>query len=170
MNRFLLFFILALFTLSCNNVDTANKPAASTQPQSPTPPQQQIPVQGKQLYPSVPVEKIQSLWNDCDYVDYTYINLPLSMNRQELNDIRHTLRQISDQPALINDNCPLLGNMLFYQKGEIALEANVYYSQGCNYFVFLENNKPKYANFMTPSGITFFKDIMDKFKGMQKQQ
>lgn len=170
MNRFYLFFIISLFTFSCNNPGKVKQPT-TTQTQTPPPTQkQQIPVQGKQLYPSVPVEKIQSLWNDCDYVDYSYINLPLSMNRKELNDIRHSLAQISEQPALINDRCPLLGSILFYQKGDIALEANIYYSHGCNYFVFLENNKPKYANFMTASGITFFKDIMDKFSAMQKQQ
>ena len=165
MNRFLFFLVVGLLFFSCKNTEKAKQ----TTTQTPPPKQQQIQVQGKQLYPSVPLEKIQSLWNDCDYVDYSYINLPLSMNRKDLNDIRHTLAQISEQPALINDRCPAIGNILFYQKGEIALEANIYYSQGCNYFVFLENNKPKYANFMTPSGIAFFKDIMDKFSKMQKQ-
>lgn len=168
MNRFLFFLVVGLLFFSCKNANKTNQSSTTATTQTP-PPKQQIPVQGKQLYPSVPVEKIQSLWEKCDYVDYSYINLPLSMNRQEMNDIRHSLGQISDQPALINDRCPLLGSMLFYQNGEIALEANIYYSQGCNYFVFMEDNKPKYANFMTPSGISFFKDIMDKFSKMQKQ-
>ncbi len=169
MNRFFLFIIVSLFAFSCNNTEKAKQVSTPAQTQTPTPPKQPTPVQGKQLYPSIPRATIQSLWQECDYVDYSFINLPLSMNRQEMNDIRHTLTHISEQPALINDQCPLLGSMLFYQKGELALEGNIYYSPGCTYFVFMENNKPKYANFMSSDGIAFFKDIMGKFSKMQKQ-
>ena len=92
------------------------------------------------------------------------------MNRTEPQDIQHTLSHISAQPALINENCPPIGRMLFYQKGNIALEARVYYSPGCSYFVFLENQKPVYANFMTSAGMTFFNDVIGKFKKLTTQQ
>lgn len=172
--RFFLFISIIFSAIACENSPTST-PAKTTQETKTAtpPPSSNTPtntVQGKELYPSVPVELIQSLFEKCDYVDYSYNNLPFSMNRKEQRDIQHSLTQISSQPALINDNCQPLGRVLFYQNAEIALEAIIYYSQGCNYFVFVENNKPKYANYMTSTGVNFFKDILANFAKMQKQQ
>ena len=160
MFRFIPILIISLFLFSCNNTEKVKSPTTpKVEKSAPT----TIKVRGKQLYPSVPVEIIQSIANQCDYVDIGFENLPISINRKEPNDIMHTLRQIAGEPALINDSCPLLGSIIFYQHGKIALEGRIYFSEGCNYFVFLENNQPKYANFMTASGISFFKDIISKF-------
>ena len=167
MFRFIFILNICLFSFSCN--DTGKKTTANKveKPAAQKPAPTTIKVQGKKLYPSVPVETIQSIANKCDYVDIGFENLPISINRKEPSDIIHTLRQIAGEPALINDACPLLGTIIFYRDGDIALEGEIYFSEGCNYFVFLENNKPKYANFMTASGITFFKDIISKFGGKQ---
>ena len=170
MYRLLIFSIAItlLFSFSCNET----KPTKTTESAKTTTPTATVPtkiaVQGKAMYPSVPVEIIKSLFEKCDYVDYSFENLPLSINRQEPRDIQHSLAQIAAEPALINEACPPLGRMLYYQNGEIALEGIIYFSEGCNYFVFLENNKPKYANFMTASGINFFKDLLSKLGGMKK--
>lgn len=170
MIRWISILVLILTLISCD--EQVNKPEPNQTQSTATTPQpssQSIKAKGEVLYPSVPQELIKSLWENCDYVDYTYDNLPLSMNRQEKRDIQHSLYQIAAQPALIDNSCPPLGRVLFYQNNEIALEGRIYYSQGCHYFVFLENNQPKYANFMTKDGITFFKDITDKFSNMNKQ-
>ncbi len=170
MVRLLLIFATIFFLFSCGNT----KPKKTTQPstsaiQQPTP-VAPIQAKGEELYPSVPTDLIRSLATNCDYIDYSFDHYPVSMNRSEPQDIKHTLMQISAQPALINKDCPPIGRMLFYQKGSIALEARVYYSEGCSYFVFLDNQKPVYANFMTASGISFFKDVIGKFKKLTTQQ
>ncbi|MEM6965343.1 MAG: hypothetical protein AAF573_11295 [Bacteroidota bacterium] len=172
MIRWITILVLIFSIGACK--EQSNKTAANEKNQTaatppPTPPSQPTKVRGEVLYPSVPTELVASLWENCDYVDYTYDNLPLSMNRKEKRDIQHSLYQISNEPALINNSCTPLGSVLFYQNNEIALEGRIYYSPGCNYFVFLENNKPKYANFMTKDGVIFFKDITEKFSKMNQQ-
>ena len=52
----------------------------------------------------------------------------------------------------INFNYFELNSPLF----EIFLEAEMYFSPDCAYYVFLKNNKPAFANEMTTDGIAFF--------------
>jgi len=101
--------------------------------------------------------------------NYSFNNLPFTISRQEPNDLRHSLAQVAQEVALIDDNCPPFGRMIYYKDGNVALEGLIYFSQGCNYFVFLENNQPKYANFMTPSGVQFFNGLLGQFNKSTQQ-
>ena len=124
---------------------------------------------GKAMYPSIPFKTIKALYEKCDYVDYSFNNLPFTISRQEPNDLRHSLGQIAQEVALVDSNCSPFGRMIYYKDGEVALEGLIYYSKGCNYFVFLENNQPKYANFMTPSGVQFFNGLLAQLQQTPKQ-
>lgn len=163
--QFFTILCLAFFAFSCNNTEkaTASKTKTENTSQLPTIPTK-IKSNGKALYPSIPFGTIKALYEKCDYVDYSFNNLPFTISRQEPNDLRHSLAQIAQEVALIDENCPPFGRMIYYKDGNVALEGLIYFSKGCNYFVFLENNQPKYANFMTPSGIQFFNGLLAQFK------
>ncbi len=40
------------------------------------------------------------------------------------------------------------------------MEADLYFQEGCTYYVFLKNNKPAYANLMTDDAIGYMNNIM----------
>jgi len=164
--RFLTIFAIALFAFSCNNTEKPTSPKTKTPP---PPIETKVKSNGKALYPSIPFETIKALYEKCDYVDYSFNNLPFTISRQEPNDLRHSLAQVAQEVALIDDNCPPFGRMIYYKDGNVALEGLIYFSQGCNYFVFLENNQPKYANFMTPSGVQFFNGLLGQFNKSTQQ-
>ena len=157
MLRFFTILSIAIFAFSCTDTEKATPPKATTQPPVV---ETKVKSQGKIVYPSIPFETIKALYEKCDYVDYSFESLPFTINRQEPNDVRHSLAQVAQKVALVDDSCPVFGRMVYYKDGDIALEALIYYSKGCNYFVFLEDNQPKYANFMTPSGIQFFNGLL----------
>ena len=168
--RFITILCFALFALSCNNTEkpTAPKTKSETTPQPPAV-ETKMKSNGKALYPSIPFGTIKALYDKCDYVDYSFDNLPFTISRQEPNDLRHSLGQIAQEVALIDANCPPFGRMLYYKDGKVALEGLIYFSKGCNYFVFLENNQPKYANFMTPSGVQFFNGLLAQLQQAPQQ-
>lgn len=153
--------LLGLFCLaiSCNNKNT---PQGSTPQQttSTTPPQSA----GEQLYPSVSGEVVKHLWDNSTGVDYIMYNMNFSMNRTEQNDIRNSLVHIGNQAALIQKGCKPLGRVMFKDDDGIKLEADLYFSQKCKYFVFMENNKPAQANFMSDEGVKFFTNVFNNMK------
>ena len=165
--RFFTLLCIALFAFSCNNTEKPTTP--KKQIETVNQPPLKIKSNGKALYPSIPFETIKALYDKCDYVDYSFDNLPFTINRQEPNDLRHSLGQVAQEVALVDENCPPFGRMVYYKDGDVALEGLIYFSKGCNYFVFLENNQPKYANFMTPSGVQFFNGLLAQFKQTPQQ-
>lgn len=165
--RLFTFLCISLFAFSCDNTE---KPKTKAQPTTQASPiETKVKSNGQALYPSIPFGTIKALYDKCDYVDYSFDNLPFTISRQEPNDLRHSLGQIAQEVALVDANCPTFGRMVYYKDGNIALEGLIYFSQGCNYFVFLENNQPKYANFMTPSGVQFFNGLLSQFKQTPQQ-
>jgi hypothetical protein len=161
---------LAILIFSCDNSGKTNtsKKDLELTTQSPAI-ETKIKSNGKAMYPSIPFKTIKALYEKCDYVDYSFNNLPFTISRQEPNDLRHSLGQIAQEVALVDSNCSPFGRMIYYKDGEVALEGLIYYSKGCNYFVFLENNQPKYANFMTPSGVQFFNGLLAQLQQTPKQ-
>ena len=120
--RFITILCFALFALSCNNTEkpTAPKTKSETTPQPPAV-ETKMKSNGKALYPSIPFGTIKALYDKCDYVDYSFDNLPFTISRQEPNDLRHSLGQIAQEVALIDANCPPFGRMLYYKDGKLSL-------------------------------------------------
>jgi len=158
---FRILILLGIFCLaiSCNNTNTST-PTPSN-PSTPPPPPQPV---GEQLYPSVSGEVVQHLWDNSTGVDYIMYNMNFSMNRKEQNDIRNSLIHIGNQPALIQKGCNPMGRIMFKDDDGIKLEADIYFSNSCKYFVFMENNKPVQANFMSDEGIKFFANVFNNMK------
>lgn len=111
--------------------------------------------------PGVPQELIAELWENCDYVDYIFHDLPFSISQSEQPAVRANLNYISPDPlGSLNPDCKPIGREFFHIKGEIAYEADVYYSDNCFYYVFMKNEKPMYANKMSDTGINFYAQII----------
>ncbi len=154
MYRLFLFAIL-LISFSCNNASESAAEETTEAAAEPT-------------LNSLPVESVQYLWENCDYIDYMFYYLPISMSLNEKGAIQYALRHISADAAIINPECKPIGRVFYQVKGENALEADIFFQEGCTYFKFLNNNKPVFANYMTDDGIKYLNDNIKKANEMNQ--
>jgi len=109
---------------------------------------------------SIPEKVYLRLLAECDYVDILFFDSPVSMGQDDYAGIQSTLTFITKQIAKPAPDCKPLGRISYMIKGEIIAEADFYCSEGCTYMLFMEDNKPKYANVLSPNGIQFFQNIL----------
>lgn len=90
------------------------------------------------------------------------------MSLDEKASIQNTFAQVSQLPATVNPNCGKQGiaRITYQIKGEIVAESEMFFSDGCKYFVFYEEGKPKYSNQITPQGVEYLTNL---FKSIQNR-
>lgn len=109
--------------------------------------------------PPLPMDRAKSLWETCDYIDYVFYELPFSMSLDQKSDIQGTVRHISASPVpVLKPECKSIGRIFFQANGENILSAEFYFAvkEGCFYYVFIEDNKPTYANLLTEDAVAYY--------------
>lgn len=159
-----LFFaaLLCLLLTACGDKNNAANTATTTTPTN-TPP---ATTTTANTYPSIPLERLEYLWDNADYMDVIFYDLPISMNQNSLENIRSTLIHISDQTPQILPECKSIGRIFFQVEGKAIETAEIYFQQGCTFYLWLENDQPAFANMMTEDGISFYNNI---FRQVQEQ-
>jgi len=163
MNRIIPLLLLAfLFTCCQQNksgeqqaATSAAETSAATQPSTDT-------------LPSAPFNLIEKLWKECTQVDYIFYNYPFTVSLDEKASIQYSVRHIAETPAPLKPECQPTGRVTYQINGNIVLEGNFYFSEGCTYFVFYKNQEKLYANYMMPEAVEFFNKQIKQ--GMELQQ
>lgn len=156
------------FLLACTNNSSDTSKSQATTPTQETPQQQAAP-QGKP-YPSVPAEFIKTLWDNTEFIDYTFYELPISMSFDNKGSIQTVLKHISSTPAVVPTNCKPTGRAYFQKQGNDIATVEFYILKGCNYYVFIEDGKSKYGNVLTQEGINFYQNSINQAMGQMQQQ
>lgn len=110
-------------------------------------------------YPAMGTQDIAMLYSQVDKVDIIFYNLPISVNQEDPTSAKNTALYVSPASPRIREQCQALGRLTFMSDGEIIREADVFCEPGCEYLLFIENNKPIYANAMGHAGIAFFNNV-----------
>lgn len=165
--RFTLYTLLITLSfalISCGGeaskkeTSTANAKPSQSAPTAPKPG-----VKNQVALESIPRSVIMDLWQNCTYIDYIFHDLPFSMSQDEKESIQANLNYIATEAqAYIPNNCKAMARQMFHVGGDIVLECDVYLSDNCQFYVFVENEKPKYANKMTPDALKFFGTMFSK--------
>jgi len=101
------------------------------------------------------------MWEEGQMIDYLFHELPFSMNQNEIASIRTNMTYISERALdKIPNNCKPIARQFYQVNGEIIFEGDVYFSEGCKFYVFHVDGKPKYGNYMSDSGIQFFTNMI----------
>ena len=169
----LIALLLVVFLGACNNDKTDKTPATDAPTVSTPAPSATPAAKTEVLYPAYPEEKLKFLFDNSDYVDYVFYELPISMSLNEQASIQYSVSHVSLEPAPINANCKSLGRIFFQQTGENIAEAEIVFNgpENCSYFIFYENGQKKYANAMTEAGIKYLQqNLMNAIKSMQNAQ
>lgn len=122
--------------------------------------------------PGVPKEVLIKLLNECTYVDYIFHKLPFSISQSEEPGIDQNISFINfDKPVIrIPKDCKAIGRKFFHIKGEIVYDVDVYLTNNCKFYVFVDKkNKPMYANYMTDAGVQFYSNIAQQARGAAQQ-
>lgn len=113
-------------------------------------------------YPSMSNQEITNLHSITEKVDMIFYDLPMSINQDDAKSAKNTALYISPAPAIMNSPCKALGRLSWISKGVIVKEADIYVDAGCQYFIFMQDNKPVAANAMAESGVEFFNQIISQ--------
>ena len=152
--------ITALLLASCEQ--------GSKEPQQ-QPEQTAAPQPAATTLPSLPMDILKNLWDNCDYVDYVFYNLPISMSLNNQPSIQNSLSHIASDPAPVLPQCKSIGRLFYQIKGENVQMAEIYFTAGCTYFVFLKDDKPAYSNYITPEGVAYLNNIFSQ-AGIKPEQ
>lgn len=115
--------------------------------------------------PPMPKERLQNLWDNCDYIDFVFFDLDFSMSQEEKSAIQGTVAGIGANAPTLNPACKPIGRVFFQVAGKNVEEADLVMGQGCVYYIFQENNKPAYANLLTERGFKFYQDVFTQVLG-----
>jgi hypothetical protein len=86
----------------------------------------------------------------------------MSLDKQE--DIIQSLRSIGSESPISTEGCKAFGKMFFQIKHRLFLEADIYFSNGCTYFVYIINGVPVWSNEMSTEGVVFFNEVLKQKK------
>jgi hypothetical protein len=143
---------------------------------TPTPPVEKTPVvapaQTPELtgpeIPGLPQDIMKKLLNKCTYIDYIFHNYTFSISQNEDTDIDRNINFIDINKPLgrLVSGCKPMARKFFHIKGNIEYDVDVYLSDKCSYYVFVDKkNKPIYANIMTETGKEFYASIIKQATG-----
>lgn len=157
---FLIFSIL-IFT-ACQNSSQNGNTTSTNQPQAqPASPQEQL--------PALPMEIKQKLFNECAAVDYIFYDEPFTMSLVEKPAIQFVVNHIGDAAVQLNPACKPNGHISYQVNGDIFIESDFYYTNGCIYFVFLQKQQKVYASNMTQEGLNYINNQIQEAAKMRQQ-
>lgn len=114
--------------------------------------------------PSITFEEMKELYEGCDFIDIIFYNVEFSMSVKNKSNIQRMVAFASPDVAQINPNCKAMGRLFFQKNGELIVEADMYYDDQCQYFVFQKNGKNAYANNITQEGQAYFAKIFSQVR------
>ncbi len=117
-----------------------------------------------ETYPSLPQERAQYLWDNCDYIDIIFYQLDFTMSLDQQGSIRKALQHFSREPATISPGCQPAGRIFYQSQGDILAEADLYFDPQCQMFLFYEDGRKAYTNGMTPAGLEFFQNVFTQIQ------
>ncbi len=170
MSRIISFFLFLTFSLiSCNSSQTNNKQVKKDA----TPPAVKEVDAYTAYLPSITTDEMEILWKTCNQMDYIFYELPISSSVNDSLSAQVHLRHISDSPVRneVKTRCGKAMGRIFYKaEGEDLMDAEVYFSGGCAFFVFYKNGKATYCNLMTPDGVNHFNQLIAAASGKSPNQ
>ena len=169
-----LFLSLTLCTLLWACGDKPAKTTGNSPTQNTTDQQQSQRPQNDIPFKMLPNEIVMDMYENAELLDYIFHSLPFSMSQDEKESIQTNITYIGGLPQqFIPAGCEPIARQFYQIKGEIKYEADVYYSEGCKFYLFYVNGEPSFANQMSTTGQKFFDQMisqaMNTAKGLNAQ-
>ncbi len=119
-----------------------------------------------QTVPRAEQSFVQDLFNRVDQIDYIFNTFDFSMSITEPNAVKSNIATLSgDSVGSITTQCKPIGRQMFMSKGEMLAEADLYFSEGCHYLIFVEKEKPVSGSKFNDRGIEFYNSVFAQANG-----
>ncbi len=119
---------------------------------------------GKKMELSVlAADKVSSLKRECTSVDLISLrkNINVSMSFDNPQAISIILSFITDEVGDLTNLCTPDAHLVFQKNGEILQDLDLYYTNGCNALLFMDQQgKTIGANKVSNEGVDFFKNFL----------
>jgi hypothetical protein len=119
---------------------------------------------GPHALPPMDKATYEQLQSTVTQVDYIFHSLPFSVNQTERPAIQTNLAMISPERANDVTGCPIFARESFQVNGEIVLEADIYFNEGCYAYVFYQGKDKVFANKITDQGKQFYNNLINQVK------
>jgi len=155
LTKSLLLFIMIIFCLTaCKSDEKKVKNPA------------EIVTQEGVVVPRADENLVRNLFNNVDQIDYIYNSFDFSMSISEPNAIKSNIATLSGQEiGILPANCKPVGRQMFMAKGEMLAEADLYFTPGCQFLVFVEKEKPISGSMFNEQGILFYTNVFRQAQG-----
>jgi len=178
-------FLFGLLLISCNQDTPATQENATTPTEEKAPTNKQEAFEkakadmastaesfsGVEMLPSIDISVMENLWANCDYVDYVYYELPISASLDNKQSIQSAIQHIAENPAGKIPTCKAIGRVFYQVEGENTLQGDIFFSEGCTYFLWLDKKGKYFAgNLMMDSAMKFFASNIQAARGKVPQQ
>jgi len=121
--------------------------------------------------PALPQDYFSKLKTRADYVDYIFYDYPISFSQTEVPGIRQVVDFIDRESTTMPENCTPSAMVAFLSEGEILAEGDIYFLDGCSYFVFFDENRtPTYSHRLSQSGANYFNNVLKQYFETVQQQ
>lgn len=118
----------------------------------------------------LPQDIKQNLLEKCDYIDYTFYNFDFSMSQSAPGAIKSNLALLSDEVQTnIPTECKPIGRKYYHINGEIVMEAELYFSDNCLFYIYKDNNTTLFGNKLSAQGVNFYGNVIQQAAAARKQ-
>ncbi len=127
--------------------------------------QQLTSVKQLQSKEGITAEIVSIIVDSCSHVDMFFNDYPVSMSQNEKNSIISDLTYIStDAIVEIPVQCKPVGRKVYNGNGEVLIEADLYFSEGCYFMVFIKDEQALFGNKMNQQGIIFYERLLTQIQ------
>lgn len=159
----LLALLLGLLAASCGGSGSTERNTATPPPDAAPPVAAAAPAAAAvptSPYPSISVEKMKYLYDNCDYIDFVFYNTNFSMSQDQKPAIQATLSGVSTTPARVLGSCKPIGRIFFQTQGKGAAEADIFFGGDCLYYLFVDEKGAYVAgNQLTQGALDFYQKV-----------
>lgn len=152
MNRILILLVFVIQIIACKEADNTIKDSKTTNKES---------IESTEMVETglQPMDKTEydKLFANTTFIDYIWHELPFSVSQSEPDAVKANVSFISPNGfARVPKKCKSIGRKSYQFNGDIYLDADIYYGNGCAYYIFLKDNKPVYLNAISENGQKFY--------------
>lgn len=154
----LLSLVLLFSLFSCGNAATSST-------------NEKKPIKASAEFSGLPLDIKQNLMTNCDYIDYTFYDFNFSMSQSTPVAIKANLALLSDEVQVsIPAECKPIGRKMYHINGEIVMEAELYFGEGCLFYIYKDGHTPLYGNKLSQKGVNFYGNIIQQASKARQQQ
>lgn len=119
----------------------------------------------------ITAEYVQLIVDSCSHVDMIFNDFPISISQTEESSIIGDLTYLSPiTMSSIPANCKPLGRKVYNGNGRVLIEADLYFTEGCQFMIFIQNEQALFGNQMNEKGINFYNNLLDQVQQQYNKQ